>query len=397
MNDVIDFCILNYYSRQKGPSVIKKIPENIDFQKQKNTFLTCCFPETHSDNSIYAFSISKYLVFVYSFSFNAEIYSIAFGSRQCFASLFLDFLKDVSKTFKKEQAPEERFTFICDLLSKWKYQYSKKDIKVYFSKEHFHKDVDFEMTFYMRFNPAELIGNEQVLNDIWKTIIKGGCVLLVGYDAEQVSSAVFSILSLFAPIHYADSILLYTGLGDQRFMDIINGSKKWKIVGTTNQIAAERCTQFDMIVKLPKKKISSKEDIRGAIQKKNNRLMKRCEFQLNKSLEIDPYFDILNLPLSDKQINDIVNGTEFSADDLKTFMKSASFTEWRKSIIFRSQFRECFLSYIPESIINRPEDQLKKMLEQLDKISTKFVGDDHVLAVIQQHIKFIKKKLSNQA
>ena len=395
MNECWDFCILNLYSRSNGPTILKTVPEKIHFQKQKQLFVSCCFPETHSDNSIYSFSILKYLVFVYSFGYNGEVYSIAIASRHCFANIFLNFLQTTSDSFKKE-TPEERFNIISDLLSTWVYNQNSKEIKIFYPKKSFTQSIDYDQSYYMSFDPSQLIGHEPTLSEIWTAIIKGHCVLLVGTTPEQVSASVFSILSLFAPLRYTDHLLIYTGIGDPRFLEVINGSTKWKIVGTTNVLACERCTQFDVVVKLPTKKLSAKPEIRSAIQKKTNKLMKKCEFQMNKNLEIDPYFDLLELPLSEKQIKDIASTTDFTPEDIQQFLNSVTFVEWRKATVFRSQFRELFLSFIPECILpNRTEEQLQKMLFHLGYMPEKFVGDDHMLAVIHEHVKLIKKKLAS--
>ena len=170
-------------------------------------------------------------------------------------------------------------------------------------------------------------------------MLTGKGVLFVGNNAEQVSKAVFSAFSLFAPLRFSDSLLIYTGLGDQRFADVICNSTKWKVVGTTNILAAERCKQFEVVVKLPNKPLSKNPDLRQAIQKKTNRLMKKCELQMNKSLEIDSYFDLLDRKLQEKQMQSIIQGTDFTIDDIKRVMETSTFSDWRKSVLFRSQFR----------------------------------------------------------
>ena len=123
-------------------------------------------------------------------------------------------------------------------------------------------------------------------------------------------------------------------------------------------------------------------------------LKKRVEMQLNKNVENDPYSDLLEIPLTYPQILEIVSETKLTPQDFQLFQKSLTFTEWRKSITIRAQFRDSMLSIPPETIIeNRPDDELVKIQKILTDLPNKMPGDDHIKAVINQHLKLIRKRL----
>ena len=118
------------------------------------------------------------------------------------------------------------------------------------------------------------------------------------------------------------------------------------------------------------------------------------EIQFNKNVEEDPYSDLLEIPLTYPQILEIVSKTKLAASDFQLFQKSQTFSEWRKSITIRAQFRDSLLSISPESVIeNRPDDELVKIQKILQNLPNKMPGDDHIKAVINQHLRLIRKRL----
>ena len=394
MSTFWDACVLLKNTRENGPIILKQIPEKTDAIKQKNSFIYCSFPETQETDSIFAFSINKHLCFSWSLLYEDELYAIVIVSHHCFPYLFLEFLKNCKKAFTQDP-PEEILDAITVFLSQWKYHPESAQLSVVYPTINFTTTIDATHTFFMQFDPSVLIGNTiEILDEVWQSMITGKGVLFIGENAEQVSKAIFSALSLVAPLRYADHFLVYTKLGDQRFADIIGGSKKWKIVGTTNQLASERCKQFHTVIKLTNKNVAPQPELRQEIQKRMHKLKKRVEIQFNKNVEEDPYSDLLEIPLTYPQILEIVSKTKLAASDFQLFQKSQTFSEWRKSITIRAQFRDSLLSISPESVIeNRPDDELVKIQKILQNLPNKMPGDDHIKAVINQHLRLIRKRL----
>ena len=193
--------------------------------KQKKSFINCSFPETQENDSIFAFSINKHLCFSWTLMYKDELYAIVIVSHHCFPYLFMEFLKNCRKTFTMD-SPEDVLDAISVFLSQWKYHPESAQISVVFPTKNFSTTIDAIHTFFMQFDPSVLIGNTlEILDEVWESMITGKGVLFIGENAEQVSKAVFSALSLITPLRYSDHFLIYTRLGDQRFADVIMGTE----------------------------------------------------------------------------------------------------------------------------------------------------------------------------
>lgn len=388
-----DACVLLKYTQENGADIVKYHPPDFDFGKQRKSFIACSFPEVQELDSIYAFTINKHLCFPWTFVRQQQLYSIVVVTHHCFASLFINFFKSVKQSFTIDPA-EEIYEYVMIFLSQWKFDPQTSRLSVVYPQKNFSTLLDSNHAFHLHFDPVSLIGPTEVLEDVWNSLVTGRGVLLIGDTAEQVSTAVFSALSLIAPIHYADPILIYTRFGDQRFADIINGSKKWKIVGTTNILAEMRCKQFHTVVHLRTQNVAPAPEVREMYQRRMNKIIKRVESKLNKNLYTDPYSDLLETPLTYPQILEIISHVKFSSADFQLFQRSQTFIEWRRGILVRPHFRDAMLSFLPEVVIeNRPDDELIKLKEALVKLLDKIHGDDHLIAVINQHIHIVDKRL----
>ncbi|EAX95901.1 hypothetical protein TVAG_304310 [Trichomonas vaginalis G3] len=393
MGTFYNACCLLKYTRDNGPDVVMYKPDDFDFGKQKKSFITCAFPETQETDSIFAYTINKHLCFAWTFLREDQLYSIVVVTHHCFASLFINFFKSMKQSFTID-TPEEMFEYTMIFLGQWKYDPQTARLSVVYPQKNFSTLLDSNHAFHLHFDPVSLIGPKEVLEDVWNSIVTGRGVLFVGDTAEQVSAAIFAALSLIAPVKYADPILIYTRFGDQRFADIINGSKKWKVVGTTNILAEMRCKQFHTVVHLPNQNVAPAPEVREIFQRRMNKIIKRVESKLNKNLETDPYSDILETPLTYPQILEIINRIKFSSADFQLFQRSQTYIEWRRSILVRPYFRDSLLSFSPDIVIeNRPDDELLKLRDALEKLLDKVQGDDHLIAVINQHISIVDKRL----
>ena len=390
-------CLLKF-DRTEGPKVIQIHPEDNDSLKTKKSFLACSFTENQVNfNSIYSFSIHKSLCHTWEFVYESEIYSIVIVVKNSLSYLYLQFLKSCKKQFSEDK-PEDRLTKIKDLLNEWSYDSRGVKIRAHYPDEVVTVHVDQQQGFYPQFDPSSFISsNRLVLEEIFHTILLNKGVLIVGDSAEMVSSAGYALMSIFEPLKFTDPYLLYTRLGDTRFAEVINGNTKWKFVGTTNKLVLERCKQFRTVVRLPPKSTPIIQDIKPYFYKKCNRFVRRIENQFNRHLEVDPYSDIIESPLTKREIKEVCYGLEFSPDDLKDFFNSNMFCNWRKTLLIRDQLREALLSFPPSAVVEKHTDE---QLELAESFFTNFLdniaGDTHLIAVIKMHLKLIRKRLAHK-
>ena len=390
-------CLLKY-DRTEGPKIIKMFPDDETSLKTKKSFLACSFTENQINfNSIYSFSIHKSLCHTWEFSYESELFSIVIVVKNSLSYLYLNFLKSCKKHFSNDK-PDERIIKIKDLLDQWNYDSRGVKIKAQYPDEIVSIHVDQQQGFYPQFDPSSFISsNRLVLEEIYHTILLNKGVLIVGDSAEMVSSAGYALMSLFEPLKFTDPYILYTRLGDKRFAEVIDGKTKWKFVGTTNKLALERCKQFRTVVRLPPKSTPIIQDVKPYFYKKCNRFVKRIENQFNRHLEVDPYSDIIESPLTKREIKEVCYGLDFSPEELTDFFHSKMFSNWRKTLLIRAQLREALLSFSPDAVVQKHSDEELKIVEDfftsfLDKIT----GDSHLIAVIKMHLKLIKKRLSNK-
>ena len=391
MSQLYDACCILGFTHD-GPGVIKQYPEEYTCVQRKKPFLICSFPEKNEQNIVYSFNIHRYLCFAWAFTYSGNLYSLVIISHHCFAYIFLKFLQDLREKYSTA-SPEERMSITIELLTKWSLNERTNVMNVFYPNYNFKATLSITDSFYMKFNPSVYLGNSTQIRKVWRTMLFNRGVLIVGDDAETVSNAVYSALSLIAPIKYTEQYLLYTKYGDMRFADIIQGETKWKVVGTTNIMAIERCKQFETIVRIDRKR-KPQPRLVESLNKQVSILLKYIEHYLDKNLDRDPYSDFLQKPLTNSQIEEIAANTILNREELEDFLQTQSFIDWRKNVCCRDSFRETFLSHIPENVIaNRPLSDLCEMETCMESLNSKYKGDVHLHAVISKHLKLIKKRI----
>jgi len=391
-----DCCCLVEFSREKGSYLKRMIPETFDFYGEINFFTVCSFPEKITASSIHSFSLSRHICYSWCFQYQNGIFSIVILSHHCFAQIFLEFLGSIRDLHAGDD-PEDCLNAVNGYLAKWKIE-NNGEVHLVYPDRDFRTNMDSTYSYYLNFDPSSLIGRNVEYDSLWKALLTNKGVLIYGEDAEKVSNAVFSVISMVAPLKYCEPLLVFTRLGDERFADVIQGSIKWKIVGTTNLLAYDRCTQFKVVIKLPPKP-SIPFDIRTSLQKRTTKILKRFELFFNKYLEKDPYSELLDCQLTPQQLADFTpkkdqaSTKRLTIAELQIFQRTNTFTEWRKFNMTRRQFRESFLSFTPEDIIqSKSMDQLSQIEKGLVPMSEKFSHDLHMSAVINKHISIIRKK-----
>ncbi|KAH0795792.1 hypothetical protein GPJ56_000293 [Histomonas meleagridis] len=258
---------------------------------------------------------------------------------------------------------------------------------------------------YKSFNPIKWLGPNADLQQIWHALLSNKGILVYGSNAYHVSNAIFSILSLASPVRYVEDYLIYTRLGDPRFAEVIEGSRKYKVVGTTNILALERCNQFEVTIILPERvqnpNKNSSNEIRNKIEKRETRLLGKVLDIIDRKLETDPYFSLL---LKEFSVVDLYNlqpkkkeSKKLKFEEILDFMKTKTFISWRKKVVFRSTLRDGFLSTPPDKAINENNPiVLKKMLKMVKYLINKNKEDLHFIAVLKKHKHILKQMIKNK-
>lgn len=367
-----DASCLVKFTRKQGAHIVKYAPYNYDFQSQEGFITACAFPELsdHAD-SIFVSSISHSNCFTWSFTSNYEQYSIILITHHMLAEAFLQFLTDCKRILDTKDT-NSLFDIIWNYLLSWTYNSADSILTMYtpafnlpvekasslptnqtqskpsscFPKSQLFEDpkypgkfeikLDNSVIVYSSFDPAIYLGSDNEIDYIklWHALLTNKSILVITDTPTESSNAVFSIISLAAPLMYCEEYLAYTRLGDPRFAEIVNGSTRWKIIGTTNVLAAERCKQFAVVLNLSRTKSFSSiqstskisfsknsilsavnlsslfplshsqppVDVRKPIKKFEIKLLQKLEDIFNEGLESDPYSDFLQYPLHKDEI-----------------------------------------------------------------------------------------------
>jgi hypothetical protein len=253
--------------------------------------------------------------------------------------------------------------------------------------------LDVGQSTFQDFSLKTWLGARTDLARIWRALVRNTGILIVGNSPETVSNAVFAVISIIGPLIYREPFLVYTRLGDPRFSEVVDGSTHWKIVGTTNFLALQRCKQFSVVIKLPDiAKLVNDETERGLFVRKTSKLLESCQRAINRRIKRDPYVELLGEPMV---------GQESEKSDLKDenavtrvlFYSTLTFAGWRRGLVLRDEYRSGFLSISPEKIVvGRSYETLVRMEACLCELDKMFVNDEHLLAVLRRHLHLVRKE-----
>lgn len=393
-NDAI--CLIKF-TREKGSHVVKMIPENFNLGPEQQYFISCALPESETEKDhIYTVVVASHFCFIWSFQYENDFYSIGIISHHYLADIFLKFLK-VSQADLKKNDPLDRLNKINETLQQWKVD-ECNNLEIHFTQGKFLTvRIDSSYITFKQFNPASYFSYTTDWVQIWHNLMGNKGILLFGTSADIVSQAALSLISFFSPLKYCEPLLSYTRLGDPRFAEIINGSKKWKIVGTTNQLAYERCNQFGL--KLVVEFQTTPKDVSRELHEVNklhNRLLRRIEVELDELLDKDPFADLLDIEISSEKIQDFIPHTnkerQLTVEEAYAFSRTETFHQWRQGIVFRDVFRDAFLSFEPEAALkNRTPEMYPQIKEGLLILTKNYPNDVHINAVVKRYQKLLRQ------
>ena len=390
-----DFCCLVKFDRSHGAQIIRTIPPNYELKGNEQLIAVCSFPEASQQvDSVHSSTLTDRLVYHWCFVYEGERYAIALISHHFFASIFLKFLR-MSRDALSDLSPDARLENIWQCLIMW--SVDGNTIHVVTPQGERKVESDSRFITFANFDPTALLGGSVKWKHLWETLMTGGGVLIVGDAPLAVSNAVFAVMSAVAPLVYLEPVLAFTRLGDPRFADVINGSRYWKLVGTTNRLALERCSQFKIVLDLAAPRYVVKEDVRALMKKRTNTLLNRIRDELDDMIDSDPYANLLWKPLDEACLEGIGEddelGAPLTADAVRLFTQSRMYSEWHRIVIMRPALREAFLSAPPESVIaDRTPQELDAMEAALAEVASTYPNDGHLMAVVARHRHLIKRE-----
>ena len=382
--------LLEYSPEKSCGDIISQYPKEYDISEDIDIIKSLSFPTIPKNSSVHIFNSINYYCYSYVFSFADKFYSILIISVSFHPSLMNDFLKSVSKSFENDDISdaEVRFGLVRSLITSWEYDGSNKLI-VNYPFETFTVDLMKTENWTQSFDISPL---SSAIEPLWKALLSNAGILIIGASAEIASNALLAALSIIEPLKYLDPFLIYTKKGDPRFQEILDGSKKYKIVATTDEFLPHK-NQFSVIFKIPEGHFTPCPELQDQYQQRTSRFFSVVIGAMNQYLLIDPYFDILN-----KKIDNIQTYTSNSTLFKKSFFDKVETTEtfkrWRGRKRIRDETRAAFLSVPPQDALKKvPDDKLEIAKEELVRIFNTTEGDMHLHTVLKIHMKAISKRL----
>ena len=388
-----DFACLVKFDRTDGAHIVRSMPEDYPPIERSDSLSWCCFPEASAQTeSVHTSNIGNQMCFHWCFVYNDERYAVTVVSHHFFAAPFVKLLQDARRALK-DASPDDRIDTIWNCISKWTRE--GEYVQLHTPLGRYVLDNIGEFVTFSQFDPTFFFGNRVDFSKVWDALMTRAGVLVVGDSPALVSHGVMSLLSLVAPLRFCDPVLSYTRLGDPRFSDVINGSTEWSVVGTTNILALERCNQFEVVLRIPQERGEKTEAPRSTLKTRTKRVLALLRSAMNSQLDRDPYWDLLGREIQSDRLH---FESPLERKKLDLFLKTAMFRDWQIFIAAREEFRDAFLSALPEQVVSgRSLDTLQKMEAALDIVESKYKTDGHMMAVIACHRHFIrreKRKLS---
>ena len=376
-------------------------------------------------------------------------------SSKFFPPLFLDFLGDLSTTFKKSSSdPQCRFAYAYSLLQGWTSD-NYGNFVARFPTRSFLVDLTSSNLWIRNFNIAPL---DPYFIEVWEGLLSGTGVLIIGPNPEVATSATIAAMALIDPIEYHDQFILFTQEGDSNFQKItdpayfrqpngsftedassqstfyksevsssheaIDISQNYlkqpifkdtpiifsadssflepnddfhfpKVVGTTSKSPLLKQGQFRTIITINQTMFPLMGDIQEKFQLRTLKLFKFFLAVMNQALSNDPLADILEHPLmySGNYHLSKKNDAEF----IRNICHTQTFKTWRSRQIYRPELREAILSFDPNELSQMPETfNLEKVFDALTCAYNNAGRDYHYKLILKQDLEKIKKRMDKE-
>lgn len=376
----------------KEPSIMQQYPSEYDLSLDINQIKSCCFPYNlpNDNNGVHVFNTDNYTGHAYVYPYKGKYYSIVILSVSFKPCLYTDFLQAVKKCFVEDENadPEVRFGLVMSLLTSWVIEGTRTLIANY-PLTQFMIDLAETTNWTQSYDISPL---SSAIEPIWKALLSNQGILIVGATAEIASNAVLAILSIIEPLKYYDPYLIYTRPGDARFQEILEGSTKYKLVGTTDGFGPKK-NQFGVVINIPGGHFTPCPELQDQYQQKTGRFFQVIVGAMNQALLVDPYFDILEKPVDNIQAY-TQNAPMFQPQFFEKIEQTETFRHWRNRRKIRDSTRAAFLSVPPSEALKKvPDDKLHVAQEELQRLYNTCSGDQHLQTVIKIHQKAIAKRI----
>ena len=383
-------------------SAVKIVPDGYDLGVAYQSVIANAFPYDRCTTTlVYAFTIEKHICYSWTFRFGEDMYSIVLVGRIRTPDLYLNFLRDMANSVAEQKRviePEVLLTLVASLISSWHFMESGNEVLVQYSKKPFVVELGPERLWLRRFKPYQCF---PILFDfvaVWKALMTGERILIVGRSdrPEMLTTAFFGVLAMCRAIPYHERVALIPNHADPRNIEELASCKV--IAASAEYVKNCDLGQFSVIAKLGDNMEPENDLADEDIEKRNNKLESIICFLLKINLGMDPYSDILKKPfITDdlrKQMSDKTMQYVLDVDQLFQFQEMYSTQEWRKSMLWKSDFRDKFLSMQPdEALDNKTVDELRICQNALKDMEVKFAGDRLMDINIRKHRKYLEKKL----
>lgn len=341
-------------------------------------------------------------VFYYTLYFHhkQETYELIIKSYQRCVSFFLNFLNQLFMIFsdvKIAYDPDNFFNLAKILTSDWPtdlndnmkivFPYSMHSIEFTtpdFTYHHFKRSIYFDTKLHLK---------------IFSYLFAMKPILVVAPDASIGCRACFSILSFMHPLRYVEPFIFWLRKGDQRYDEIKKGEGKSPYLVVVTDAADEIQSKFDLVVSVTE---ISKNDSKFDSDFENfvKKILLAIQDQLVSLITKNPYSDILNLPFTDKNMEEIMKDPKFkfmpSLNILKIFEKSKTSKNWRFRRCNKETMRNAILQCGEVNFEELSKDQLEIIIKYIKSVKKDFENDMHVSAVIKKHSSIISSILAKE-
>lgn len=399
---ICDSCLLIKTTQGGGRYLDHYVPQTWDICDQLQIILVNSFPNNIGSSSVYAFTTQTRICYTYNFTYKETPYSIILVSELSCPLIFLKYLQEMKVSIESNVErnndidPEARMTLIWSTIQSWHF-IDKCEAVVTFSSVPFHAILNLS---FSQFSPFNYFSADTDYFFIWRSVLTGKRILILanGATPKNITYATFGLASLSGIFPYREKILLSQNSQDPRLSDK-EAISDYKIICTQEIPICCTNSDFDVIISIQVNK--AQNDIcKQLIQARNQRLHDIVSFFLNRNLIVDPYSDFLEKDFAEDYTDMITPQTMqkiMDEEQFQEFVHTKTFKSWRRNNIFNDEFRDIFLSTLPEiPLVNKTKEELYKCVNFLDIIKEHYSSDVHVISVIKRHKKIIKRLLNGE-
>ena len=323
------------------------------------------------------------------------MFALVLVSKYFYPSIYFEFLKEAVTYISDKSSLEKCIDELWRMLEDWKLTACEKSV-LKFPFEEKIKKLNDDSHVFDDYDPYTTFPNHQKFNALWKSLFLCAPIKVVADDEEELTKAVFSLLSLISPYKYAGQVLFLLNSHDPRLAK----ASQYPVVGVLKSISNYATGSFSSIIAQAPVIEGEYEGQREEQRSKMRRLQTVHLYLMDRILLINPYNDLLNGPyINDSLENEMRskdNNGLFTAQELRVFERSPTAVEYRKKNIYRDAFRNAFLSVPAEDVLSgKSVSHLQTLITILDTLKKDFKGDAHMISVIKAHRRVIHQLLSD--